>query len=148
LEELRSTAIFGDFDRVVDADQACSAFCLFFDTIEVRERWVTAATVRVDNDRIGGVECCVIGRPAVTNYFDLGIRDGSFDGIGQDTATGVMFMGAEIVAATTGDENDFLRGGSGGSRFGGESRLQVSGEAAGSEPAAEGQTQQGENGVR
>jgi hypothetical protein len=60
-----------------------------------------------------------------------------------------MFMGAEIVATTTGDENDFLGGGGGSvNRFGGEGRLECCDEVAGSEPTAEGQTQRGENGVR
>jgi len=70
-QELRSSAVLGDFDCIVDANKSGTPFGLFVDTSKVWQGWVSATPVGVDDDRIGRIQGRVIGGPAVSHHLDL-----------------------------------------------------------------------------
>lgn len=105
-KKLRTTFVFGDFDRIVNAHKPSSAIHLLLKTIQMSQCRVTATAIGVNHNGVGGVEDGLILRPTVSNDFAFGIGVGFLDDIGQDSRTSVMLVIAVAVARVTGDEDN------------------------------------------
>ena len=91
-EKLFAATICRHFDCIVDTNETCSSIHLFLQTVQMGQRRVAPTTVRIDHNRIGGIQHRVVGRPTVLDDFAFCVWIGPLNRIRQNSATCIMFV--------------------------------------------------------
>jgi hypothetical protein len=81
-EKLRTSAILGYLDCIVNANKPRSPFGLLVDPIQMGQRGVSTSAVGIDHDRIGFIESRIICGPTIAKHLYFHRGNGLFDRIG------------------------------------------------------------------